>query len=411
MPDGPRLSAVACLCLPLALVAATAGAQGLSGGPLDLQAAIDRALAANPTLAAARLRPAIDEAGIGVARERPNPEFTAEVEKETPRQTFAFAVPVELGGKRSRRIALGEATVRSAEAEVAATVLQVRNDVRRTYFGVLVAEARLNLLAEVRDIARRVLDGARQRFEAGSAPRLEVMQAELALASAETETDAARGRVEAARASLNVLLGAPLAATWSLSTPIDDGPVVTTDAVLALATSASTELAVLDRQVDAQRARVTLAGAQRVPDLIPTATLTRDSPPDFDYGWRAALTVTLPVFASHRAGVLVEQAALDQLLAERDAARLRIAGQVTGAAVTVAAERQRYLRYRDEVVPDALQVEQVAQDAYDLGQTGIVALLQALQSTRDVRLRALDSVAEYQNALADLERAIGVSLP
>ncbi len=39
------------------------------------------------------------------------------------------------------------------------------------------------------------------------------------------------------------------------------------------------------------------------------------------------------------------------------------------------------------------------------------ALLQALQASRDVRLRALDSMAQLQAALADLERAIGAPLP
>jgi hypothetical protein len=46
-----------------------------------------------------------------------------------------------------------------------------------------------------------------------------------------------------------------------------------------------------------------------------------------------------------------------------------------------------------------------------LGQTGIAALLQALQATRDVRLRSLDAIDQFQTALADLERAIGAPLP
>src|SRR5258706_3613076 len=64
--------------------------------PLTLEAAFDRALNANPTIAAARLRRAVDLAGISVAGERPNPEVHAEVEKETPNQDFGVAFPVEL---------------------------------------------------------------------------------------------------------------------------------------------------------------------------------------------------------------------------------------------------------------------------------------------------------------------------
>lgn len=390
-------------------IASSAGAQ--PAGSLTLQAAIDRAMSANPALVAARLRRAVDVAGVSVARERLNPEATVEFEKEAPKEAYGVAVPLELGGKRGKRIAVSEAAVRAGEAELAATIAQVRNDVRRAYYGVFVADARLALIQEARDLAMRVRDTAEQRFDAGSAPRLEVMQAQLALASAENEATAADGAAVAARAALNALLGRPLESPVAPSTSIAGSAPVAVNAALTLARATSTELAVLDRQIETQRARLTLAGALRVPDVIPTASFTRDALPEFDYGWRAGVAVTVPLFTTHRAGVLVEQATLDQLLAQRQAALARIEGQVTTAAVNAEAQRELYLRYRDQIVPQAQQVEQVAQDAYQLGQTGIVPLLQALQSTREIRLRALDAASGFQTALADLERAVGAPLP
>ena len=398
-------------CLASLLLSSAAAAQVAPANSLTLQAAMERALVANATIAAARLRGAIDLAGLALARERLNPEATFEIEKEAPKQSFGFAVPLELGGKREKRIAVGEATIRAGEAEIAATIAEVRNGVRRAYYGVFVADARLMLLNEMRDIAVRVRDTAQQRFDAGSAPRLEVMQAQLTLASAENEATAAEGNAVAARAQLNALLGQPLETVTSLSTAVDAGGPVTTEAAMTLAQTASTELMVLDRQIEAQRARIALAQALRVPDLIPTATLTHDAQPEFTYGWRAGVAVTLPLFTSHRAGVIVEQTTLDQLNAQRQATLVRINGAVTAAAVTVQAQRQLYVRYRDEIIPQAQEVEQLAQDAYQLGQTGIAALLPALQATRDVRLRSLDAVSQFQNALADLERAIGAPLP
>ena len=144
---------------------------------------------------------------------------------------------------------------------------------------------------------------------------------------------------------------------------------------------------------------------------MPTATLTHDAQPEFTYGWRAGLAVTLPLFTTHKAGVMVEDTTLAQLTTQRQAAQLRIDGEVTAAAAMAEAQRLAYARYRDVILPQAQQVEQLAQDSYRLGQTGIAALLQALQATRDVRLRSLDTVSQYQAALADLERAIGAPLP
>jgi cobalt-zinc-cadmium efflux system outer membrane protein len=395
----------------LTAAAATVTAQGPPSAALTLQGALDRALAANPTITAARLRGRIDVAGLAVARERLNPEAAIELQKETPKQSYGLSLPVELGGKRAKRIAVGEATVRAGEAEIAVVVAQVRNDVRRSYFGLLAAETRLSLMQEVRDISVRARAAAQQRFDAGGAPRLEVMQAELALASADNDAEAARGEADGARAELNALLAQPLDTAITLSSAFDSGTSLTREAALALAHDANTELRVLDRQIETQRARLALAGALRTPDIIPSAALTHGAAPEFDYGWRAGVAIAVPIFTTHGAAVQLEQGALDQLSAQRQASVTRIDALVSSAAVLAQTRRQLYLRYRDEIVPLAQQVEQVAQDSYQLGQTGIVSLLQALQSSRDVRLRSLDAASQFQNSLADLERAIGAPLP
>jgi hypothetical protein len=144
---------------------------------------------------------------------------------------------------------------------------------------------------------------------------------------------------------------------------------------------------------------------------MPAATLTHDAQPEFTYGWRAGMAVTLPIFSSHQAGVMLEESTLAQLTAQRQATLLRITGDVTAAAAVAEAQRLAYMRYRDVILPQAQQVEQLAQDSYEFGQTGIAALLQALQATRDVRLRSVDAAAQLQTALADLERAIAAPLP
>src|SRR5262245_20269367 len=269
----------------LAAASSAVMAQSPPGGSLTLQAALYRAFAANPTIAAARLRGPIDMAGLAVARERLNPEASIEFQKETPKQSYGFSVPLELGGKRSKRIAVGEATVRAGEAEIAVVIAQIRNNVRRTYFGLLVAETRLSLMQEIRDISVRARDAAQQRFDAGGAPRLEAMQAELALASADNDVAAANGEAAGARSELNALLSQPLDAPITLASPFDSGTSLTRDSALMLAHEASTELRVIDRQIEAQRARIALAGALRTPDLIPSAALTTNAAPEFDYGW------------------------------------------------------------------------------------------------------------------------------
>ena len=378
---------------------------------LTLEAALARAVEANPALIAARMRRAVDVAARDVARERLNPEVRFEAERETPKYSYTFALPVELGGKRGRRIAVADASIRIAEAELSVSLLDIRASVRRTYFDRVVADARLLLQGELRDLAVRVRDAAQQRFEAGSSPRLELVQAQLALSQVENDAAAAAAASSAARTQLNALLGLPLDTMSVVTTPLAGGGVPSVQAVIASAETASAELALADRRLDEQRAKIALARAMRVPDLTPEAAVTRNSEPEFNTGWRAAIGLGVPLFTRHRAGVRLEEAALAQLETERNATRARIVGEVAAATTLAHSQWEQYVRYRDQILPQAQEVERMAEDSYRLGQTGIAAVLQALQSARDVRLRALQAGADFQRTLADLERAIGTPLP
>ena len=98
------------------------------------------------------------------------------------------------------------------------------------------------------------------------------------------------------------------------------------------------------------------------------------------------------------------------MVAEKDARVSQITGAVSAALARAAAARQAVERYQNEILPASLQVEQMAEESYRAGQTGLPAYLQTLQAARDVRRAALQAGLDYQLALADLERAMGTPL-
>ena len=372
--------------------------------PFTLQSALATAEEHNRTLLAARLGRAADLAGIDVAKERPNPEASFEAGRDTPHEAFSVGVPLEFGGKRARRIDVANATLARTTAEIAVQILDVRREVRLAYFELVAASTRLQVTTDLHGFAERTRDAARDRFQAGAAPRLEALQSELALATVDNEQEAARGRLEAARVDLNTLMGRSPDAP---ADPADGFEVGSLPADLAASIAASPDIAAIDRQIDEAVAREQLARAMRTPDSTVSGGVLFDSQPDFTYGWKAGLAITIPVFTRHDAGVRVETARVVQLRAQREARVAELTGQATADAARARAARQRYLRYRDEIVPQLSTLESMAEDSYRSGQTGLAAFLQAMGSAREVRLLATDAGLEYQSALADLERAIG----
>ncbi|HXO42840.1 MAG TPA: TolC family protein, partial [Thermoanaerobaculia bacterium] len=350
---------------------------------LSLPQAFEMAMAANRALAAARLARPIGQANVAVAGERPNPDLLLEKLRETPHEAATLSLPIETAGKRQRRIAAAEADAASGEAEIARTTAATRNQMRRAFYALLAAQRRVVEEQASLDIAQRAAGAARARFDAGAAPRLDALQTELVASQASND---AEGELAA-------------------------GTVPEVDAAIAGALAHSTELALADRRIAAQAAKVALARAQQVPNPVVQGAITHGAEPDFEWGWRAGLTVTLPIFTQHHPEVEVEEATLKQLQAQRDASAAQIAGAVTASASLAAQAQRQALRFRDDILPHALEVEGMAEESYRAGETGLVALLQALQSTRDLRLRAVQAGIDYQIALAELEQAVGAPLP
>jgi cobalt-zinc-cadmium efflux system outer membrane protein len=377
---------------------------------LSLADAMARALEGNATVLAARTARAIDLAAAQAAGQRPNPEVSVEAERDTPHWSFGGSLPIELSGKRQRRIDVAQAALSVTEAETARVIAEVRSDVRQAYFTAVGALRRLEVAQELEGIATRARDAAQERFQSGAAPRLEALQAALVLSQAQNDVTSARGEVGAARAELNALLGYPADATPALPDVLEGPPPPDPAGASAAALTGNAELSVLARRIDEERARVELAKAMRRPDPSVSGTLTYDAQPEFTFGWRFGLAVALPIFTTGRAEVAVAEATLTRAVADRDARVAQITGAVAAASARAASAHQAVLRYQNDILPATIQVEQMAQESYQSGQTGVAALLQAVQSARETRLRALQAGLDYQLALAELERAIGAPL-
>jgi outer membrane protein, heavy metal efflux system len=375
-----------------------------AAAPLTLDEALVLARS-NPTITAARLRRAVDQAGIDVAREIPNPEARYERTNELPHDALSVAQLLEIGGKRGRRIAVAQAVARTGEAELAQTEAEVAAEVYLAFFGLAGTQRRLEIARELQQIAVRTREAASARYEVGDVSRLDVLQADVALYQAENEATALEGEQAGARAELNALVGRDVAAPTVAAEPVDL-TVPEPAAATVIALQSNTALAVLDRQVAEARARAALARAQRVPDPTLEGTVTHGAEPEFNWGYRAAVSVVVPLFTRHTAEVRVEEATLAMTLAQREAAAQRIRGAVTAAALRAASARQQYLRYRDEILPKSREVESMAQESYREGQTNLVALLQSLQAARELRARSLQAAADYEAALAALRQAM-----
>lgn len=380
-------------------------------GPLTFEQALDLATSRNLGLEAARRQRAVREAAIRTARQVPNPDVSLELTKDTPHQVFSFDLPVELGGKRGRRIDLAAEELTLADVDVQLEMRAVRRELRQTFYALIAAGERVRLDDSVLDISRRVRDAAQARFDAGAVPRLEVLQAELGVTRAETDLELARSTRAAAQASLNAVLNLPpqqaLAVTGRLS---DHLTVIAYEQALAMATVSNTDLVSLDRQIAIEERRVDLLRAGRVPTPVFSVSGLFNNPPDFTVGPRAAVNVELPLFSRNQGPIAESIATTAELRGRRAAVRRTVENDVYGTIAKIDAERRQVEAYQQRLVPTATNLEALAEESYRAGRTSVLGVLDAQRSLRDLTREALQAALDLQLSLADLEELLGTEL-
>ena len=101
--------------------------QGIS---LDLRTALITAQANNLELRAARQQRAIAIAGITTAGLLPNPAVGFVAAKDTPHEGITLDIPLELGGKRGKRLAVAREEQKSIEVDLSVLERQIRRRTR-----------------------------------------------------------------------------------------------------------------------------------------------------------------------------------------------------------------------------------------------------------------------------------------
>jgi cobalt-zinc-cadmium efflux system outer membrane protein len=88
-------------------------------------------------------------------------------------------------------------------------------------------------------------------------------------------------------------------------------------------------------------------------------------------------------------------------------ARLETARAMAEAAARLSETRSRALIARDSLLPVAHRIRVRATSAYRLGETGLIALLEALRAERDVTAEAVDELLAFQEARAAWNQVLG----
>ncbi len=345
---------------------------------LDLKTVLATAEASNLELRAARQQRAITIAGLTTARQFPNPTVAFTAARDVPHEGVTLDLPIELGGKRGKRIAVAQEKQKSTEIDIAGLARQVRQHTREALYRSLAARKQTAQSKASLDLSTRIRDLVQHRFESGDVAELEVVQAEVELAKSTADLETTAHAQRAADVTLAALLNRSFDEALVLEGRLDVLPAAPMlEAVTNQAMQSSIDIMKTTQDLKTEERRLALAKTQRIPSVDLQAGADFNAAPDFRVGGRGGFAVGLPLFYRGQGDMALSIARTELLQLTLASRRINVSAAVASAFFDYVAKAHQAEQYKESIVPQTVRLQQMAEDSYTSGKTNVLTLLDA----------------------------------
>lgn len=400
--------------------------QGASSNDL-----VRRALASNGELAAARIGIERSRARLRQAGLRPNP--TLDVEQTTGRFTGApgetersigVAVPIELGGKRRRRIQLAQAELEASEAEVADRERTLSSEVRANYAEALAALRELEITEGLNNLDLQTTRFVQARVNEGDTAPIELNLLKVEVDRLRSRRALIEGRLKAGIFRLKSLAAIPpeepLRLREDLATPVLPAPPASIEAAIEIALRTRPDLKLARLNEEVAQAGLKLARSEGVPNVTAFSKYTvgravfDDTPVgvlvDRDKLLSFGVSVDIPVFNRNQGAKAEFAAAISQARSRREFLESVVRSEVQSAYARYEAARVAVSTFEQGVIARSNDNIRVIRSAYELGQFSITDLINEQRRLVDSQRDFTEALADQYRALADLQSALGMPI-
>lgn len=389
------------------------------GPPLALQAAIDEALARNPTLLALRAEFEAAQHRPGQERSLSPPMFEAQIWQwpintlnpaNTNMYMFMGRQEIPGRGKRGLRALVAEKDVQLADADIAVQAREVIDEVKRAYADLFLSRTAIGINRDNRDLLRQFADITSVKYTTGRISQQETLKALVELSRLHDDLVTLQRQAALAEARLNTLLDR------RPDMPI--GPLAAPRERVLLPASSVLQQRALDQQPALRTAQL---GIERSEAAL--AVAARDYKPDFVIGggymlmprdtdaWTASIGITWPSAPWARGRLDAKKAeaaaAVDAARAHRRRVENAVRLAVQDAYIRVKSAEQRASLLRTTIIPQSRQTLEVARAGYQTDRVDFLALLDDQRMLLSAELEYARALSDLEQALADLERAVG----
>ena len=340
----------------------------------------------------------------------------------SPEERFAsigINQELPLNGKLRLRREAGQREAEAAQRQRDNTARLLKEEVSTLAFDSALADKRRELAADLVGLNRDLVGIAGECFKAGDIPELEFNLAKVELARAESRL------IEAERDGIQLRLR--MSSLTGLSevafNPADDlaTPAVsqTIQELLKQALAARPDLQALALERSKSETEIRLAVAEAIPN--PTvgffaqkqrsATELGDlSSTSSDTQLGVRLSIPLPVFDRNQGGRVASRSRLEAAGSRSLALERIVTAEVEGAFSRLSASERILALFKQGIIPQLTENLQLTQEAYRLGEVGILAVIEEQKKFFEVNDGYLMALHGRRVAFVQLESAVAIDL-
>lgn len=395
---------------------------------LALPQVVEVSLQNNGDLKSFREEKGIWEAGKVRAGLLPNPTFdldagTGSLTGSSDVSSLSVGVSQEflLAGKRDKRLTIAERELEIYRWQLADHARLLREEVKSAFYDAILANKRIELSGRAVEINRQLLDVTKERLSVGDIPELEMNLVKVELARSEASKIDVAKRLNQSQAKLWTLMGLPGGESPEIVGNLETDVTMTKPLLdlKQLATGQRPDIKALESEKVRGDADILLAEAAGVPNLTAGFFYSHDRDTDAtgvgeekvrDNLLGIRLSLPIPVFDKNQAGVQEARAKKSSSESRLLAAVRNIEREVETAHAGYLNSKKILSLYSTNILPQLEENLRLTQEAYRLGEVGILAVIQEQKTFFEVSEGYLTAQHDYQIALVKLESAVATEL-
>jgi len=389
---------------------------------VTLEQAVDRALAHNHSIIAARTLIYQNQAQEITANLRPNPtmgvdaqfipifdpdNFTSDSLNQTQQFDIGISYLFERGKKRQRRLQAAQDQTAVTKAQVADAERTLIFNVGQQFVSVLLAESTLRFAEQDLKSFKQTVDIAQAQLNDGAISEGDYLKIKLQLLQFQTDVSSAKLARVQALVSLRELLGYDaVPANYDVVGDLAYQPVkAKLEDLQARALRQRPDYQAAELGITAAQSQILLAKANAKVDVNGTFDLTHVSG---EYAASFFANWALPIFNRNQGEIARTQYALTQAQEMQLSASDTVLSDVSNAYEAVRSNEEVVQLYTSEYLKHAKDSRDISEYAYKRGAASLLDFLDAERTYRATELAYRQALGSYMAAIEQLKQAVGV---